>query len=236
MLFGGLQKNSLIDYPGKVSCALFLAGCNFDCPYCHNPGLVTYKNGSSSLIEADAVFGFLEHRRGLLEGVVVSGGEPTLQKDLAFLCSRIKGMGYEVKLDTNGSRPAIVRELIDQGLVDYVAMDIKAEPDQYTKFICHGCRPDSILESIQVIMASSLPYEFRTTCARPIVDAAAIERIAKLISGAERYILQQFNQTDVLHPEFFRNTKPGYDQAELVNIRARAEQWVQHCEIRGSSC
>ena len=236
MLFGGLQKNSLIDYPGKVSCVLFLAGCNFNCPYCHNPDLVKCDNGSSSLVEADAVFDFLERRRGILDGVVISGGEPTLQKDLGFLCGRIKEVGYDVKLDTNGSRPAVVRKLIDQGLVDYVAMDIKTDPNQYAKFICGGCRPESILEAIQVIMASSLPYEFRTTCVRPIVDGAAIEGIAKLISGAKRYVLQQFNQTHVLHPEFFGDTKPGYDQEELCHIRTRAEQWVERCEIRAPTC
>jgi pyruvate formate lyase activating enzyme len=236
MLFGGLQKNSLIDYPGKVSCVLFLAGCNFDCPYCHNPDLVKGDNGVSSLVEADTVFGFLERRRRLLDGVVISGGEPTLQKDVAFLCGRIKGMGYDVKLDTNGSRPGVVRELIDQGLVDYVAMDIKADPTQYATFICGGCGPKSILETIRVIMASALPYEFRTTCVRPIVDAAAIEGIARLIRGAKRYILQQFNQTHVLHPEFFGNTKPDYDQEELGHIRARAAQWVEQCEIRAPSC
>jgi len=236
MLFGGLQKNSLIDYPGKVSCVLFLAGCNFDCPYCHNPDLVKCNNGSSSPAEADAVFGFLKRRRALLDGVVISGGEPTLQKDLAFLCGRIKEMGYDVKLDTNGSRPAVVRKLIDQGLVDYVAMDIKTEPNQYARFICGGCRPESILEATQVIMASSLPYEFRTTCVRPIVDGVAIEGIAKLISGAKRYVLQHFNQTRVLHPEFFGATKPGYDQEELCHIRTRAERWVERCEIRAPSC
>ncbi len=235
MLFGGLQKNSLIDYPGKVSCVLFLAGCNFDCPYCHNPDLVKGNNGSSFLIEADVVFSFLERRRGLLNGVVISGGEPTLQKDLPSLCSRIKGMGYDVKLDTNGSRPSVVRELIDQGLIDYVAMDIKTDPNLYGSIICRGCRPESILETIQAIMAASLPYEFRTTCVRSIVDALAIEDIARLISGAKRYILQEFNQTRVLHPEFFGDSKPGYDQEELGRIRQRAAQWVEQCEIRAPS-
>ncbi len=236
MRFGGLQKNSLIDYPGKVSCVLFLAGCNFDCPYCHNPRLVKCDTGSSSLIEDDAIFGFLEHRHGLLDGVVISGGEPTLQEDLAFLCDKIKGMGYDVKLDTNGSRPEVVRELIDRGLVDYVAMDIKTDLAQYAQSIGRGCGPETILESIQVIMASSLPYEFRTTCVRPIVDAPAIENIAKLIRGAKRYTLQQFNQTAILHPEFFRTRQPGYDQEELRAIRSIAARWVEHCDIRSPSC
>ncbi|MBW1769313.1 MAG: anaerobic ribonucleoside-triphosphate reductase activating protein, partial [Deltaproteobacteria bacterium] len=135
MLFGGLQKSSLIDYPGKLSCVLFLSGCNFDCPYCHNPGLVKGRFSDHAQFEEKTVYDFLEKRRGFLDGVVVSGGEPTLQKDLVSLCEKLKEMGYPVKLDTNGSRPQVLRSLIDEGLVDYIAMDIKTDLLRYSSFI-----------------------------------------------------------------------------------------------------
>ena len=128
MVIGGIQKISLIDYPGKLSCVLFLSGCNFKCPYCHNPQLVKSDSAYSDCLDEKAVYEFLESRKGLIDGVVISGGEPTLQKNLPLLCNEIKEMGYLVKLDTNGSRPKAIKLLIDEGLVDYVAMDIKSDP------------------------------------------------------------------------------------------------------------
>lgn len=127
-MIGGWQKNTIIDYPGKVSCVLFLSGCNFSCPYCHNPNLVKVDGLPSCFLDEQTVLNFLEKRRGFLGGVVISGGEPTLQRDLFVLCKRIKQIGYPVKLDTNGSRPEVLKRLLKEGLVDYIAMDIKNRP------------------------------------------------------------------------------------------------------------
>jgi len=132
MIIGGLHKNSLIDYPGKISCVIFLSGCNFDCPYCHNPELAKGRSLSTGYLSEDLIFDFLGSRKGFLDGVVVSGGEPTLQKGLISFCEKIRLMDYPVKLDTNGSRPEVIKKLIDEDLVNYIAMDIKTDPSHYT--------------------------------------------------------------------------------------------------------
>jgi len=232
MLLGGLQKYSLIDFPGKVSCVLFLSGCNFDCPYCHNPELVKGKLLSSSPLDESGVYEFLDQRKGLLDGVVISGGEPTLTEDLAPLCEEIKGMGFPVKLDTNGSRPRVIKHLINEGLVDYVAMDIKTAPSQYATFVKRDYDSTDIRASIQIIMESCLPHEFRTTCVRPLVDRGIIECVAKTISGANRYVLQRFNDARLLHPEFFKEVEPGYDMDELMFLQSVAAPWVKECLVR----
>ena len=232
MIFGGLQKNSLIDFPEKVSCVLFLSGCNFDCPYCHNPDLAKGRLATPSPLDEAWVYDFLDRRRGFLDGVVISGGEPTLQEELPALCKKIKLMGYPVKLDTNGSRPQVIESLIDGGLVDYIAMDIKTDPFQYAPFIKKDCNPDHILTSIRLIMNSSLDYEFRTTCVKPIVDEKGIENIATLIDGANSYVLQRFRPSSVLHPEFFQEPRSDYDEEDLLSLKSTAESWVNECVIR----
>ena len=232
MLFGGLQRYSLIDFPGKVSCVLFLSGCNFDCPYCHNPDLVRGDQACSSSLNEVEFYGFLERRKGLLDGVVISGGEPTLVEDLALLCEKIKGLGYPVKMDTNGSRPKVIKRLTEENLVDYIAMDIKTAPSQYATFVKKGYASNDIRASIQIIMDSSLPYEFRTTCVKPLVDRRVIEHLAKIVSGANLYVLQRFNNTRILHPEFFKEAEPGYDMDELMFMKSMAESWVQKCIVR----
>jgi len=232
MVLGGLQKNSLIDYPGKVSCVLFFSGCNFNCPYCHNPDLARGRSLCPVLLDETAVFDFLQRRKGFLDGVVISGGEPTLQKDLLVLCEKIKELGYSIKLDTNGSRPQVIRRLIDEGLVDYIAMDIKTDPCRYPPLIVENSNPDHIISSIQTIMESPLAYEFRTTCVKPIVDSHDVKKIAKIIKGATLYALQHFHNSRVLHPEFFREIKPDYSEDELMRLKAIAEPLVKKCIVR----
>jgi pyruvate formate lyase activating enzyme len=232
MRLGGLQKNSLIDYPGKISCVIFLSGCNFNCPYCHNPELAKGCPDCPSWLEDRTLFDFLEGRKGLLDGVVISGGEPTLQEDLIPLCERLKQMDYPVKLDTNGSRPKTIKRLIDEGLVDYIAMDVKTDPLHYSPFIKKDCNPVNLLLSIQIIMESALPYEFRTTCVKPIVNEQAIENIGKIIKGARLYALQAFHDTGVLQPEFFSDNEACYDQGELMHLKSIADTWVRECIIR----
>ena len=235
MFIGGLQKNSLIDYPGKVSCVLFLSGCNFDCPYCHNPELANSNFSgflSENRISENRISDFLERRKGLLDGVVISGGEPTIQKDLVSLCEKIKQMDYPVKLDTNGSRPQVIQKLINRGLVDYIAMDIKTDPCSYSPLIQKSCNADDILSSIHIIMESTIPYEFRTTCIRPLVDVNTIKNILNLIKGSMLYALQRFNNTGVLHPEFFRKNNCSCNDDEIMYFKSVARQWVKKCIVR----
>jgi pyruvate formate lyase activating enzyme len=232
MLLGGLQKTSLIDYPGKVSCVLFVSGCNFDCPYCHNPDLVKCSSVSHFSLDLTAVYDFLEKRKRFLDGVVISGGEPTLQKGLVALCKMIKKMGYPVKLDTNGSRPQVITQLIDEGLVDYIAMDMKTDVLHYSSLVKDRVDPDDLFSSIQIIMKSALTYEFRTTCVKPIVNAHVVRNIVKDIEGAMLYALQRFNNTEILHPEFFQENGAGYEDDELLSLKAIAEPWVTECIIR----
>jgi pyruvate formate lyase activating enzyme len=222
----------MIDYPGKVSCGIFLAGCNFDCPYCHNPELVSGCSRRSSEFELDGIYRFIETRKGFLDGVVISGGEPTLQADLYDLCRHIKEMDYPVKLDTNGSRPQVLKRLIADGLVDYIAMDLKTDPVKYATYIQSNCNVNAILSSIEIIMESAVSYEFRTTCVKPIVTAQIVENICRLIDGARAYVLQRFHKSDMLHPEFFKEANYEYNDAELMQLKAVAEPWVQRCTLR----
>ena len=232
MHIGGLQKNSLIDYPGKVSCVLFLAGCNFNCPYCHNPDLVHNKKDVSPFTMPEEMDRFFDSRRNFLDGVVISGGEPTLHPQLTALCQRIKDHGYPIKLDTNGSRPNRIRRLIDVGLIDYVAMDIKTDPFSYWPRIQKTYKPDRILESIRIVMDSAPGYEFRTTCVKPFVDEPVIEAIGQLICGARHWVLQRFRDTVVLCPEFFHNTSPAHTEEEMNQLQATAASYVKGCSIR----
>lgn len=232
MVFGGLEKNSFIDYPGKISCVLFFSGCNFECPYCHNPDLAKGHVPCQCSINEHSVCDFLEKRRDFLDGVVISGGEPTLQKDLGSVCRMIKRIGYPVKLDTNGSKPKVVKRLIEEGLVDYVAMDIKTDPYKYPSSIGRDCDPESILSTIDIIMDSSLPHEFKTTCVKPLVNKSDIETICRIIEGSMLYALQRFRDNEVLQPDYFRVNKDVFDDDELMEMKEIAEPWVQKCIVR----
>ena len=231
MRFGGLQKTSLIDYPGKISCVFFLSGCNFDCPYCHNAELVNDNPIYCESLDDTEVDDFLKHHRGLIDGVVISGGEPTLQEDLAIFCEKIKKLGYSVKLDTNGSKPNVLKKLLDYGLVDYIAMDIKTDPLHYDPIIKKGCNPDNVLSSIRLIMESGPAYEFRTTSVKGLVDEDNIFTILQIIKDAERYALQPFQNNNVLHPEFFQDMESNYSNNELLHLKSIAEPWVKECVI-----
>ena len=232
MIFGGLQKQSLIDFPGKISCVLFTSGCNFKCPYCHNPDLARGQVEKSLAIKEKSIYNFLEKRIGFLDGVVISGGEPTLHQDLSIICQKIKRMGYPIKLDTNGSRPKILAQLIHDRYIDYIAMDIKTDPSTYPRDILHNENPETILESIALIMSSDMPYEFRTTCIRPFVDRPIIKKISHTIKGARCYALQQFKDQNILSPEYFRDITPHYSHADLEAFQAIASPWVEKCFVR----
>lgn len=188
----GLQKLTLLDYPGKVACTVFTGGCNLRCPFCHNASLVIDQKDNKSIPEDD-FFTFLAKRRGVLDGVCVTGGEPLLQPDLEAFLRRIRETGYLIKLDTNGCFPKQLKELVAQGLIDYVAMDIKSSPEHYAKAVGMSeidfC---SIRESIDFLLADSVDYEFRTTVVKGLHDTIILRETAQLINGAKRYYLQKF--------------------------------------------
>ncbi len=230
MIIGGLQKTSAIDYPGKVSCVIFCAGCNFHCPYCHNADLLT--GNRSPYMSYEAFFDFLEKRRGFLEAVVITGGEPSLGTDLPDLCKDIKRLGMAVKLDTNGSRPSVVSDLLEKGLVDYLAMDVKTVPEKYPGLLAaKDFDPENIRRSINIIKASGLDYEFRTTCVKPFVDEDILKQIARLVAGAPLYVLQKCRLENVLSPEFFDGIA-GYTDQDLEAFRDLTAETVERCFVR----
>ncbi len=232
MLFGGLQKNSLIDYPGKLSCVLFLSGCNFACPYCHNPDLAKGLAPAYGYLSEQQIFEFLEERKKFLEGVVISGGEPTIYRDVISLCKQIKQIGYSVKLDTNGSNPGLLKTLISKGLIDYIAMDIKTDPENYAPIIQKKSHPKDILSSIEVIMESMLSYEFRTTCIKPLVSERVITNICHIIRGSELYVLQKFQDKKVLNPDFISENDCLIGEGEMMHYQNIAEKAVKKCIVR----
>ena len=233
MRIGGLLKSSFIDYPGKLGCVLFLSGCNFDCPYCHNPELVAGCREPRKQYEQKDVFDFLKKRSGFLEGVVISGGEPTLNdKELVDLCGNVKNLGYPVKLDTNGSKPDMIKFLMKNDLVDYIAMDLKTDPLLYDSLISKGIHGETIAESVETILNSEIPCEFRTTCVKPLVDDDIISGLAKLISGAPLFALQEMNGKDFLHPEWFHGENRKCTSEEIHHFKEIASPYVESCIIR----
>lgn len=192
MKIGGLQKLTLLDYPNKVACTIFTVGCNLRCPFCHNAALIPAAPEKASISEEDLGF-FLKKRRSVLDGVVISGGEPLLQPDLPDFLKSLKDLGYAVKLDTNGSFPARLKAVCEDGLVDYVAMDIKSSPGRYNA--AAGLREldyGKIRESVDFLLRGEVPYEFRTTVVGGLHDEDVIKEIAASIQGAKKYYLQQF--------------------------------------------
>ncbi|MGV8091209.1 MAG: anaerobic ribonucleoside-triphosphate reductase activating protein [Mangrovibacterium sp.] len=194
MQISGWIKQSLMDYPGKVASVIFTQGCNFRCPYCHNPELIPLRQGA---IPEETVFAHLEKNRFLLDGLVITGGEPTMQPDLCSFIKKVKGLGLSVKLDTNGSNPKILSQLLTEHLIDYVAMDIKSamtEKDYspVTGVVFSTKRLDQVRRSVQCIIRSRVEHEFRTTVCRELISFDQIRTILSEIKGAQRYFLQQY--------------------------------------------
>ncbi len=191
MRIGGLQKVSLLDYPGKIACTVFLCGCNLRCPYCHNPGLVFQCDNGESISEVD-LFAFLKARQRKLDGVCVTGGEPTLQPELPEFLEKLRRLGYAVKLDTNGTNPAMLKALLHERVLDYVAMDIKNSPSRYAE-TCGGIDCLSrVRESAALLMDGTVDYEFRTTICAPLHTPEEMAGIGRWLKGAKRYFLQPF--------------------------------------------
>lgn len=230
MIIGGIQKNSLIDFPSKISCVLFTAGCNFHCPYCHNPELV---RPPFTHLHLEGLFDFLENRKALLDGVVITGGEPTLHRDLPEFCDRIKHLGFAIKLDTNGSHPEILRTLIKSGRIDYIAMDIKTLPENYFPHISQDTPVKSFYETIRIIKSSGIGHEFRTTCAPPFVDAKIIESIARIIKGADLFVLQKAElDPSILNPAFFESYDQFFDTRDLTHFQQIAAPFLKKILVR----
>jgi len=235
MVFGGVQKFTLLDYPEKTACTLFTKGCNFRCPFCQNSSLIYSDNAEKSddsvqMISASEIFEFLETRRGLLDGVCISGGEPLLHDELGKFTEEVKTMGFLVKLDTNRSKPDKLRKLIASGTIDYIAMDIKNTPEKYAQT---AGLPDLnislIEESVEILLLSTVPYEFRTTVVRELHSSADLVSIARWLSGAGNYYLQGFVNSDGVP----QNGLHGYSDKEMNQFLDSVKKVLPSAELRG---
>jgi pyruvate formate lyase activating enzyme len=230
MNIGGFQKNSLIDFPGTIACVIFTQGCNFACPYCHNPGLVPGpQKGVGDACDEQTIFAFLEKRKEFIDGVVITGGEPTLQKDLETFCRKIKAMGYKVKLDSNGSHPGVLSRLFKEKLVDFVAMDIKTSLENYPLLTNQSFDTGKITESIRLIKESAPDYEFRTTCCKPFITTDIMHDMGKMLNHASKFVLQNCSRNvTMLDPDFF---KPYCLKLKSNDIFFSEEQTLELKEI-----
>ena len=222
----GLQRLTLLDYPGKIACTVFAGGCNLRCPFCHNSSLV-YSEGDE--IGEDVFFAFLNSRRARLEGVCVSGGEPTLWQDLPEFISKIKKKGFLVKLDTNGTRPEMIKKLIDERLIDYIAMDIKNSPEKYPETVgIDGFDTAPVIESIEIIKSSPVSHEFRTTVTREMHTCEDIEAICAILHQDAKYYIQPYrDEGDILEKWL---TVPTKEELEALVCAARKK--LPNSEIR----
>ena len=229
MKIHGLQKMTLLDYPGKVACTVFLGGCDMRCPFCHNAELL---DGSApALMEDGELLDFLKKRQGLLDGVAVTGGEPLLRSDLGVLFEKIRDLGYPVKLDTNGTHPDRLRDSIDRGLVQYVAMDIKNAPERYAETAgLEQLDLSPVRESVSLLMEGTIPYEFRTTVVAELHDEDSFRGIGNWIRGAEQYFLQAFTDRDTVPFAGFHT--PG--EAELARYLEIMRRYVPSAALRGA--
>lgn len=225
----GLQKLTLLDYPEKVACTLFTAGCNFRCPFCHNASLVSHIDMEKN-IPVEKVLAFLKKRFGVLDGICISGGEPLLQPDLEEFIFRVKEMGYFVKLDTNGSNSYMLRYLVENKLLDYVAMDIKNAPAKYGITIgIAEYNLEEVLRSVDFLMSDAVPYEFRTTVVREFHKREDFAAIGRWIKGARRYYLQNFQDSgDLIRPGL-----RAYTRDILVQALEVVRRNVPDAELRG---
>ncbi len=232
MTIAGLQKTTLIDYPGKIAATVFLAGCNFRCPWCYSPELVLPKKiRNQPRTSKEEFFSFLNKRKGLLDGIVLCGGEPTINKDLPEFIKKIKELGYAVKIDTNGSNPKMLKKLIDDNLIDYVAMDVKLPKEKYPKIFKGKIEVKDIEESIEILKNSKIDSEFRTTVVPTIHTKEDFLKIAKWIGGPKvKYYLQNFRPEKTIDPKF-EKIKP-YPDEYLLEIQKAISSFFEICQIR----
>lgn len=239
MKIHGLNKLTLLDYPGHMACLIFTGACNYRCPFCHNASLVLNPNSQPAISEEE-IFAFLQSRKGILEGVCISGGEPTLQADLPEFIRKIRTMGFHVKLDTNGSRPGILKALLEEGLLDYVSMDIKNAPKKYLSTIgipesvsgFNNLITDSVRQSAELLMQSSIPYEFRTTVVKELHSEEDLLSIGKWLNGANAYYLQSFRDSETLVGASLGQFH-AYEPEQMRAFRDMLKPYFETVEVRG---
>lgn len=228
MIIEGLQKTTLLDYPGNVACTLFAHGCNLRCPFCHNAGLVVRQ--PANIINKEEIAAFLEKRKGILDGICLTGGEPLAQKDSIEFIEFLKSFGYKIKLDTNGFYPDRLKEAVGRGLIDYIATDIKSSKEGYPRAVgIEGIDIAPIEESVEFIMSCGVDYEFRTTAVKGLHLVSDFENIGKWIKGAKKYFIQQFiDSGDIISSGF-----DAFSKEETEKLLAAVRENVPTAEIRG---
>src|SRR3989344_4474108 len=240
MLIGGVQELTTLDFPGRLAAVVFTLGCNFRCGYCHNPQFVDEEqikgmvkglpDGRQGVVPEEVFFKFLEKRKGKLEGVCISGGEPTLQSDILEFARKIKNMGFLVKLDTNGTMPGVLEKMIAEKVVDFFAMDIKTSLPEYKKIIKADFSVDEIKKSKEIIQNYGLPYEFRTTAVKGKHTKEIFEEIGEWLKGAEAYFIQNFRNKKTLAEEYKK--EEGFSEKELAEFKKLMGKYVKNCGIR----
>lgn len=244
MTIGGLQKTTLVDYPGKIACATFLVGCNFRCPFCHNRDLVTktlFKKSKIHETSHDEFFEFLSKRQGIIDGVCISGGEPTLNLDLPQFIEKIKDAGFLVKLDTNGSNPAMLGDLIAKKKIDFVSMDIKGPFKEYQKISGKFANINKVTESLKILFKSNLPFELRTTVAPTIHTPKSIEQMVKSVLSIAHecgykkekiiWFLQNFRPTNCYNLKF--NSYSSFSLSQMNAFLTSGQSLLPQMQIRG---
>lgn len=229
-IFAGIQKLTLLDFPGQVACTLFTRGCNMRCPFCHNASLVVRANEQKTYTNEE-ILSFLKKRQGVLDGVAITGGEPTLMPGLAEFMTQVRALGYKIKLDTNGTRPEVLKSIVRDGLVDYVAMDIKNCREKYGETVGFDASYDlsPIDESIAFLMEGNVDFEFRTTISKTYHTEEDIMKIGKWISGEEKYFLQQFKDSgDIIGAQI-----EGYDEVTMRSLLDAIRPFVPNAQLRG---
>lgn len=225
----GLQKTTLLDYPGMVAATIFLGGCNMRCPFCHNMNIVENSSliGEYSITE---IIDFLQKRQGILDGVCITGGEPTLHPELPDFLTSIRNLGYKIKLDTNGTNPSLLENLIEANLIDYVAMDIKSSLDTYELVSgVKGIDTSKVVKSIHLLNNSSIDHEFRTTIIKDFHNLDTMEEIGKLLEGSKKYFLQSFVDSEFV-PD---HSLSSYKKEELLGIKSALLKYIDYVDIRG---
>lgn len=242
MIIGGLEKLTLLDFPDNLAAIVFTQNCNFRCHYCYNPMLVWPRTEKLSpdgknnkkdqpFVKEEDLFLFLKERKGKIDGVVISGGEPTLHSDLPQFIKKIKDLGYLVKLDTNGTNPVMLANLIKDKLIDYVAMDLKATFEKYEQTVGVKVNLDNLQKSVKIILSDSIPYEFRSTLVPALHGEADIKKMGELIKGANLWYLQKFKpDADLINPEFKK--LPTFKDKELKDLALIGAKFVKKCQAR----
>lgn len=229
MKIGAIQKTSLIEFPGLISCIVFTQGCNFRCHYCHNPELVLPEK-FGDIIPEEEFFHFLDRRKKYIEGVCITGGEPSIQPDIIDFIKKIKERKFKVKFDTNGSIPEIIEILLKENLVDYLSLDIKGPFEKYQIITNVNVDIVKIKKSIDLVKNSKIEYEFRTTVVKNQLEISDFEKIGEIIKGTKKYYLQKFIPSKLVNPEFMK--EKTYDENELKEIKEIMEKYVEFCDIR----